>query len=270
MGLGTEANEGFGSTGAGRLYGSYEAPVMKIPFRKQYFGLFMGKLEVGGLSHLPTSKGGNFYSPRVSREKPTPTGWHWGGVFSPPTTILSHPVGVVGQWPGEPAPPPTKNFSGPIGLPAKTRFDHHYYILTFLLMLTLLTSCEGFKVLTIHNTSGYEAKVTVRPGLGYSDKRLIHNYPNDQTSDSTVVILKPDSSMTILSIFTGMMFSVKIRESELRTDYLKIETEKDTIVAESRSEILWLLKDERTRYRRKNDKSKVLASSANFGNIFIR
>lgn len=143
-------------------------------------------------------------------------------------------------------------------------------ILTFLSIITLLTSCEGFKVLTIYNTSENEAKVTIRPGLDYSDKKQIHGYPNNQTLDSTSVILKPDSSMTILSIFTGMMFNVKIKESELRTDYLRIETKTDTIIADSRKEILQLLKDKRTKYRRKSGKDKVMASSRNFGNIFIR
>jgi hypothetical protein len=147
---------------------------------------------------------------------------------------------------------------------------HLKKIFTILSSITLLTSCEGFKVLTIHNSSENQAKVTVRPGLDYSDKKQIHNYPNYQTSDSTTVLLEPDSSMTILSIFTGMMFNVKIKESELRTDYLRIETKTDTLIADSRSEILQLIKDERTRYRRQTDKDKVIASSRNFGNIFIR
>lgn len=114
-------------------------------------------------------------------------------------------------------------------------------ILTLLITLTILTSCEGFKVLTIHNTSGYEAKVTVRPGFNYSDKSQINNYPNNQISDSSIVFLQPDSSMTILSIFTGMMFNVKIKEQELRTDYLKIETQTDTTIANSREEIIDLI-----------------------------
>lgn len=143
-------------------------------------------------------------------------------------------------------------------------------ILTFLSIITLLASCEGFKVLTIHNSSENEAKVTVRTDLDDSDKKQIQNYPNSQTLDSITVVLKPDSSMTILSIFTGMMFNVKIKESELQTDYLRIEAKKDTIIADSRKEILQLLKDERTRYRRKTDKEKVIANSRNFGNIFIR
>ena len=143
-------------------------------------------------------------------------------------------------------------------------------ILSFLFILTLMTSCEGFKVLTIHNSSEYEAKVTVRPGLDFSNNKPIHNYPNIQTSDSTIVVLQPDSSITILSVFKGMMFNVKIKENELRTNFLKIETSNDTIIANSRSEILGLLKNEKTRYKPKMDKDKVLANGRNFGNIFIR
>jgi hypothetical protein len=114
-------------------------------------------------------------------------------------------------------------------------------ILTLLIALTLLVSCEGFKVLTIQNTSDREAKVTVRPGIKYSDENQIHNYPNNLTSDSSVIVLQPDSSITVLSIFTGMMFNVKIKERELRTDYLKIETKSDTIIADSREEIIDLI-----------------------------
>ena len=108
-------------------------------------------------------------------------------------------------------------------------------ILTLLIISTLLNSCEGFKVLTIDNTSDHAARVTVRPGLNYSDKSQIHNFPNNPSSDSSVVILQPDSSMTVLSIFTGTMFNVKIKDRELRTDYLKIETPIDTVLADSRA-----------------------------------
>jgi hypothetical protein len=107
--------------------------------------------------------------------------------------------------------------------------------------LALFSSCEGFKVLTIQNTSDREAKVTVRPGIKYSDKNEIHNYPNNLTSDSSIIVLQPDSSITVLSIFTGMMLNVKINERELRTDYLKIETQSDTLIADSREEIIDLI-----------------------------
>lgn len=111
-------------------------------------------------------------------------------------------------------------------------------LLTF---LTLLTSCEGFKVLTIHNTSDHEVRVTLRPGIDSSDQGQINDYPNRQTSNSSMVILRPDSSITVLSIFTGVMFNVKIKESELRTDYIKIETRTDTVTAASKEEIIDLI-----------------------------
>jgi hypothetical protein len=105
----------------------------------------------------------------------------------------------------------------------------------------LLTSCEGFKVLTILNTSDHEVRVTVRPGIDSSDHPQINDYPNRQTSNSSMVILRPDSSMTVLSVFTGMMFNVKIKERELRTDYIKIETPTNTVIAASKEEIIDLI-----------------------------
>jgi|TARA_R110002096_G_scaffold2530_2_gene13268 hypothetical protein len=47
--------------------------------------------------------------------------------------------------------------------------------------------------------------------------------------------------MTVLSIFTGTMFNVKIKDRELRTDYLKIETPNEIVVADSRAEIIKLI-----------------------------
>ena len=141
-------------------------------------------------------------------------------------------------------------------------------LLTLVVTLLLITGCEGFKVLTIYNVSDNEVKVTIKPKLDYSANN--NNNQNIPLSDSSTVVLRQDSSLTILSIFTGMMFNVKIKENDLQTDYLKIETKTDTIIADSRKEILQLLKDKRTRYSRKTDKEKVLANSRNFGNIFIR
>ena len=145
-------------------------------------------------------------------------------------------------------------------------------LLTLVVTLLLITGCEGFKVLTIYNVSDNEVKVTIKPKLDYSANNNNNNNNNQNIplSDSSTVVLRQDSSLTILSIFTGMMFNVKIKENDLQTDYLKIETKTDTIIADSRKEILQLLKDKRTRYSRKTDKEKVLANSRNFGNIFIR
>lgn len=114
-------------------------------------------------------------------------------------------------------------------------------IFALLTILAFFTSCEGLKVLTIHNTSQYDAKVTVRPGLEYSDRTQILNSQNYQISDSSVVLLQPDSSMLLLRTFTGLMFNVKIKERDLWTDYLKIETPIDTVIAHSKDEIIELI-----------------------------
>ena len=138
------------------------------------------------------------------------------------------------------------------------------------ILTLLLTSCEGFKVLALHNVSDASINITVKPSIGNFDARDISNYPNYQYLDSTTVILKPDSSMILLSIFTGLMFNVNISEDDLRTDYLRIETKTDTIVADSKKEIIKLMDDNRMKYRRKTDKNRVMANGPNFGNIFIR
>jgi hypothetical protein len=134
-------------------------------------------------------------------------------------------------------------------------------LLILLTTLTLLTSCEGFKVLTIHNTSDHDVRVTVHPGIDSSDHRKINDYPNNQTSDSSMVILQPDSSMTVLSIFTGVMFNVKIKERELRTDYIKIETPTDTVTAASKKEIIDLIYTKR--------KGEIKGEGRNFATIKI-
>ncbi len=132
------------------------------------------------------------------------------------------------------------------------------YLLSAFTFLILLTSCEGFKVLTIHNTSNTEAKITVRPGLEYSNNRQINN---NQKLDSTVVVLQPGSSIKVLSTFTGLLFNVKIKERELRTDYLKIETPTDTTVAHSRKEIIDLIYS--------NRKGTIKGEGRNFAKINI-
>ncbi|SKC46958.1 hypothetical protein SAMN05660236_0809 [Ohtaekwangia koreensis] len=140
--------------------------------------------------------------------------------------------------------------------------------LYFILILILLTGCEGLKVLTLTNVSGGNATVIVKPKIEEFDKNNIHNYPTGQLGDSLVISLPTDSSFVLLSTFTTMMFGSKIKPYDLRIDYLKIETKVDTITADSRQEILDLINDERTRYRPNTDRQ--MTNGKNFGNIMIR
>lgn len=110
-----------------------------------------------------------------------------------------------------------------------------------ILSLIILTSCEGFKVLSIVNQSEDEVRVIVKPSLGEYSRTAIANYPAYQVLDSSAVVLAPDSAMCVLSIFTFTMFNVKIKEEDLRLDYLRIESPKDTIIANSKAEIIGLI-----------------------------
>ena len=143
-------------------------------------------------------------------------------------------------------------------------------ITTILILGTFLTGCEGFKILTLHNSSKSDARVIVKSGITNFRTNNIYDYREQVNGDSTIVIIQPDSSMVLLSIFTGLMFKVKISERDLRINYLRIETKKDTIIADSKQNIIALLKNNKTKYRRKTDKDKVMANGRNIGNIFIR
>jgi hypothetical protein len=140
------------------------------------------------------------------------------------------------------------------------------YIL--ILILILLTGCEGLKVLRLTNVSGGNTTVIVKPKIEELGKNNIHNYPIGQLGDSLVISLPTDSSFVLLSTFTTMMFGSKIKPYDLRIHYLKIETSVYTITADSRQEILDLINDERTRYRPNTDRQ--MTNGKNSGNIMIR
>lgn len=147
-------------------------------------------------------------------------------------------------------------------------------ILLFLIIAFILTSCEGLKILALHNSSETKATIIIKPKVEKPHYNTLFGYPsllmseNSMTGDSSIIILEPDSSLTLFSTFTILLFNVKVKESDLKINYLKITTENDTIVASSKHEILELVKDKRTRYRSRTDKN--IGNGRNFGNIFIR
>ena len=138
-----------------------------------------------------------------------------------------------------------------------------FKILQLSILLVTFSSCEGFKILTIHNSSDSDAKITVKPSLEEFEVYKISNYPSQQFYDSSSVILEPDSSLTILSKFTSLMFNIRIKEHELRSDYLRIETINDTIVANSKEEILDLM------YGKKPKNSPISSKGRNLNLITI-
>ncbi len=146
-----------------------------------------------------------------------------------------------------------------------------YYKLILLGVSILFMSCEGLKVLTLHNFSNGSVDLTIKPGK-YTVEREIANYPIDlsRTDDSLIFELPKDSSIVLSSIFTSFLGGVKIKERDIRINYLQIRTNDTTITADSKLEILNLLKDNSFKYNRKIDKERVLINSRNWGNIIIR
>ena len=121
-----------------------------------------------------------------------------------------------------------------LGINNKERLNFRSLLL--ILTLTSLFSCEGFKVLRLHNYSDNTATVTIKPGYSKMKKYQISNYPNksNKISDSITVELPRDSSIVLSSIFTSFLGGVKLKERDIRVSYLKIETEKTLVVANSK------------------------------------
>ena len=143
-------------------------------------------------------------------------------------------------------------------------------ILILTISILILCSCEGLKTLTLHNVSKYESRVTLKPRLENFESEILTADYNIERADSTTIILKPDSSITLLTTFTVLLFNRGIKERDLYMNYLKIENDNDTIVANSKREIISLLKDPKTRFIRRLDKDKVDYNGKNVGTIFIR
>lgn len=148
----------------------------------------------------------------------------------------------------------------------------NYRMLVLFGLSMLFLSCEGFKVLTLHNFSDVSVDITLKPGLNTMERYEISNYPNAMSisGDSITMELPKDSSIVLTSIFTSFLGGVKLKEYDIRINYLKIRTTDTTIVAYSKQEILSLLKDDSFKYKKKIDKGRDLINSSNWGNIIIR
>ena len=120
----------------------------------------------------------------------------------------------------------------------------------FLLVLTLgvsLTSCEGYKTMTVTNESKTEARVIVKPALNNFEVREYISNAGEIRTDSSIFVLQPDSSVTLVTRFTSLAFGTKIYKNELRFGYLRIERAKDTLVLTSKGEIVNLLYEKSSR-----------------------
>lgn len=131
-----------------------------------------------------------------------------------------------------------------------------------------LAGCEGIKALTLYNRTGKEIVVETSPIV--PRYRYTSLADTAQSSSAGMVYrVSPDSSLPLITTFTGLLFNAKIKANELPINYLRIETPTDTIIAANSSEIIDLIKDSRLKYK-KEDKNYVLATSRNINSIIIR
>jgi hypothetical protein len=141
-----------------------------------------------------------------------------------------------------------------------------------ILLLTLaliLCSCEGFKILTVYNKTGNEITIETKPELPV--------FKHTSLSDTIGILansreyrVPADSSLVLLATFGPLLFNSKIRERDLATDYLVIMTAKDTIVAGNRAAILKLTRTDKTKYKKKTDKTFAIDDNKNIEAIIIR
>ncbi|MFC0878837.1 hypothetical protein ACE01N_19735 [Saccharicrinis sp. FJH2] len=133
-----------------------------------------------------------------------------------------------------------------------------FKILAAVFSLIILTSCEGFKRLAIYNTSINKVMLTIKPGIEEFNKMKITDYPTLNNIDSVTKIIEPDSAFILLSKFTNLTFNTKIKESDLKINYIRIVTKNDTIIANSKKEIVNLIYKNRERNIKTNGRNWVI------------
>lgn len=139
----------------------------------------------------------------------------------------------------------------------------------FLILLSALSGCEGIKILTIKNESKSDIRITVKPCLNKIEIQSVSNYQYNQNIDSTVIIIMPDSSMILLSKFGPLLFNKKISERDLITEYVKIESDNETIVADSKKKIIELIKENTSKNQNLNYATKETSDKNNINRIYI-
>ena len=141
-------------------------------------------------------------------------------------------------------------------------------ILVLLIITVFLASCEGFKTLTIYNKTGKEITIETRPEI----PRFKHyTFPDTAQilSGSKVYQLRPNETLSLLTTFGRTLFNAKIKAADLPIDYLRIETPTETLIANSRSEIIKLSKKPSLKYK-KADKKYALDDNKNLEAIIVR
>lgn len=95
----------------------------------------------------------------------------------------------------------------------------------------------------IENKSRQSISVSSDPAIQRFERNGNTNTFTDFTT--TKFLLPPDSSLQIITYFGPCNIGCKIKEEDLKYNYLKIVSGKDSIVANNRSELYKLLRTKR-------------------------
>jgi hypothetical protein len=142
--------------------------------------------------------------------------------------------------------------------------------LILIFLFFALTSCEGFKSLTLYNKTNEDIIVTTRlDTLSYKSYQ-ISNTPDYNNLNASKTTVKPDNSFILSTTFTSTIFNSRLKGNDLIINYLKIQTPIEVIEAKNKKEIIKLIRNKKTKYRAKLDKKTITLNTSNFRNIVIR
>lgn len=112
--------------------------------------------------------------------------------------------------------------------------------IVYLGLALIIYGCEGFKFLAIENKSKGNITVTTQPGV--ETPELAGDPKTYRSRIDTVLVLPPDSTLLIPTYFGPLyIFNEKVKQEELKFNYVKITSTSDTIVANNKAELFKML-----------------------------
>lgn len=112
--------------------------------------------------------------------------------------------------------------------------------IVYLCLAFIMYGCEGFKFIAIENKSKGNITVTTQPGI--ETPELTGDPKTYRSRFDTVLVLPPDSTLLIPTYFGPLyIFNQKVKQEELKFNYVKIISTSDTIVANNKVELFKML-----------------------------
>jgi len=158
------------------------------------------------------------------------------------------------------------------------------------IILIFITACDGYRVVQLTNLS----KSNIYLETDYPHRIEYHQDPDNKKDYKEVLnnqwgqyFMRSNSDLKIDTVSGGLRILLKpnqvfnlvngigpatgkIQPKELYYSKLKIFTQKDTIVANDRVEILSLTENSMTKYNNETDKSIIVRDNNRWKNIIIR